>query len=62
MLAHKAEEEAIACIELISNQAGHVNYKVIPNVVYTEPEIASVGITELKPKSKIWRSKSENLI
>ena len=52
MLAHKAEEEAIACIELISNQAGHVNYKVIPNVVYTEPEIASVGITEAQAKEQ----------
>ena len=52
MLAHKAEEEAIACIELIANQAGHVNYKVIPNVVYTEPEIASVGITEAQAKEQ----------
>ena len=52
MLAHKAEEEAIACIELIANQAGHVNYKVIPNVVYTEPEIASVGITEAQAKDQ----------
>ena len=52
MLAHKAEEEAIACVELISNQAGHVNYKVIPNVVYTEPEIASVGITEAQAKEQ----------
>lgn len=52
MLAHKAEEEAIACVELIANQAGHVNYKVIPNVVYTEPEIASVGITEAQAKEQ----------
>ena len=52
MLAHKAEEEAIACVELIANQAGHVNYKVIPNVVYTEPEIASVGITEAQAKDQ----------
>ena len=52
MLAHKAEEEAIACIELIANQAGHVNYQVIPNVVYTEPEIASVGLTESKAKEQ----------
>ena len=52
MLAHKAEEEAIACIELIANQAGHVNYQVIPNVVYTEPEIASVGLTEAQAKEQ----------
>ena len=37
MLAHKAEEEAVACVELIAGQAGHVNYDVIPNVIYTEP-------------------------
>ena len=52
MLAHKAQEEAIACIELIANQAGDVNYEVIPNVVYTEPEIASVGLTEAKAKEQ----------
>ena len=46
MLAHKAEEEAIACVEHISTSYGHVNYNTIPGVVYTEPEIASVGKTE----------------
>ncbi|MEO0796190.1 MAG: dihydrolipoyl dehydrogenase [Verrucomicrobiota bacterium] len=46
MLAHKAEEEGVACVELIAGKGGHVNYDVIPNVVYTEPEIASVGIGE----------------
>jgi dihydrolipoamide dehydrogenase len=46
MLAHKAEEEGIACVERIAGQAGHVNYKAIPNVVYTWPELASVGKTE----------------
>lgn len=50
MLAHKAEEEAVACVERIAGQAGHVNYDVIPNVIYTEPEIASVGITEAAAK------------
>ncbi|MEO6711408.1 MAG: dihydrolipoyl dehydrogenase [Planctomycetota bacterium] len=46
MLAHKAEEEGIACVERIVTGHGHVNYDAIPNVVYTAPEIASVGSTE----------------
>ena len=46
MLAHKAEDEGVALAELLAGQAGHVNYEVIPNVVYTMPEIASVGRTE----------------
>jgi dihydrolipoamide dehydrogenase len=46
MLAHKAEDEGVAVAEILAGQAGHVNYEVIPNVVYTEPEIASVGKTE----------------
>ena len=46
MLAHKAEEEGVAVAEIIAGQAGHVNYEVIPSVVYTSPEIASVGKTE----------------
>ena len=46
MLAHKAEEEGIACVEHIVTGYGHVNYDTIPNIVYTEPEIASVGKTE----------------
>jgi dihydrolipoamide dehydrogenase len=46
MLAHKAEDEGIAVAELIAGQAGHVNYDVIPSVVYTSPEIAAVGKTE----------------
>ena len=52
MLAHKAEEEAVACVERIAGQAGHVNYDCIPNVIYTEPEIASVGLTEAAAKEK----------
>ena len=52
MLAHKAEEEAVACIECIAGQAGHVNYHCIPNVIYTEPEIASVGLTEATAKKQ----------
>ena len=46
MLAHKAEDEGVAVAEIIAGQAGHVNYDVIPNVVYTSPEVASVGKTE----------------
>lgn len=52
MLAHKAEEEGIAVAEMISGKYGHVNYDVIPNVVYTHPEIASVGKTEEELKKQ----------
>ncbi len=46
MLAHKAEEEGVAVAEILAGQAGHVNYGVIPGVVYTWPEVASIGSTE----------------
>lgn len=46
MLAHKAEEEGIACVENIIGEAGHVNYDAIPGVIYTHPEVSSVGKTE----------------
>jgi dihydrolipoamide dehydrogenase len=46
MLAHKGEDEGVACIERIAGKAGHVNYDAIPNVVYTNPEVAGVGLTE----------------
>ena len=46
MLAHKAEEEGIAVAEIIAGQSGHVNYEAIPGVIYTSPEVASVGKTE----------------
>jgi dihydrolipoamide dehydrogenase len=46
MLAHKAEDEGMALAEILAGQAGHVNYDVIPNVIYTFPEVASVGKTE----------------
>jgi dihydrolipoamide dehydrogenase len=46
MLAHKAEEEGIACVENIVGKGGHVNYNAIPGVIYTHPEVASVGKTE----------------
>jgi len=46
MLAHKAEDEAVACAERIAGRAGHVNYDAIPSVIYTYPEVATVGKTE----------------
>jgi dihydrolipoamide dehydrogenase len=51
MLAHKAEEEGVAVAEILAGEAGHVNYDVIPNVVYTYPEIATVGKTEEELKA-----------
>jgi dihydrolipoamide dehydrogenase len=57
MLAHKAEEEGVAVAERLAGRAGHVNYGVIPNVIYTEPEVAGVGLTEAQaPRHKAWRS------
>ncbi len=57
MLAHKAEEEGIAVAEILSGQAGHVNYDVIPGVIYTSPEVATVGKTEeqLKKENKSYK-------
>jgi len=52
MLAHKAEEEGIAVAEILAGQSGHVNYDVIPGVVYTSPEVATVGKTEEQLKSE----------
>ena len=52
MLAHKAEEEGIAVAEILAGQAGHVNYDVIPGVVYTSPEVATVGKTEEQLKDE----------
>ena len=52
MLAHKASEEGIACAEMIAGKAGHVNYEAIPGIVYTWPEVASVGASEEELKSK----------
>ena len=51
MLAHKAEDEGIAVAEILAGQAGHVNYDVIPSVIYTAPEVASVGKTEEELKA-----------
>ncbi|MEP3278401.1 MAG: dihydrolipoyl dehydrogenase [Stappiaceae bacterium] len=52
MLAHKAEDEGVAIAEILAGQAGHVNYDVIPGVVYTMPEVASVGKTEEELKAE----------
>ena len=51
MLAHKAEDEAVAVIETIAGKAGHVNYGVIPGVIYTSPEVATVGLGEEELKA-----------
>jgi dihydrolipoamide dehydrogenase len=51
MLAHKAEDEGVAVAEILAGQAGHVNYDAIPAIVYTMPEIASVGKTEEELKA-----------
>ena len=58
MLAHKAEEEGIAVAEILAGQSGHVNYDVIPGVVYTSPEVATVGKTEeqLKKENKSYKT------
>ncbi len=52
MLAHKAEDEGTAFAELLAGQAGHINYETIPSVIYTWPEMASVGITEEQAKER----------
>ena len=58
MLAHKGEDEAVACIETIAGKAGHVNYGIIPSVVYTSPEVAWVGQTEeeLKAQGRAYKA------
>ena len=51
MLAHKAEEDGVACVEFIAGKEGHVDYDLVPGVVYTHPEVASVGKTEEQVKT-----------
>ena len=51
MLAHKAEEDGVACVEFIAGRVGHVDYSLVPGVVYTHPEVASVGQTEEQVKA-----------
>src|SRR5216683_6812610 len=52
MLAHKASDEGIACVEIIAGKSGHINYDAIPGIIYTNPELAGVGITEDQAKEK----------
>ncbi len=52
MLAHKAEEEGVACAEALAGHHGHVNYETVPSVIYTHPEVASVGLTEEQCKAQ----------
>src|SRR5437763_10759835 len=52
MLAHKAEDEGMACIEIIARNAGHVNYDAVAGIIYTNPELAGVGLTEDQAKEK----------
>src|SRR6202051_4865113 len=52
MLAHKASDEGIACVETIAGKSGHVNYDAIPGIIYTNPELAGVGLTEDQAKEK----------
>src|SRR2546430_10446479 len=52
MLAHKAEDEGIACMEIIAGKSGHVNYDAIAGIIYTNPELAGVGLTEDEAKEK----------
>ena len=57
MLAHKAEDEGIAVAEQIAGKNGHINYQVIPSVIYTSPEVASVGLTELQARENDYSVK-----
>jgi dihydrolipoamide dehydrogenase len=52
MLAHKASDEGIACVEIIAGKAGHINYDAIAGIIYTNPELAGVGLTEEQAKEK----------
>lgn len=52
MLAHKAEEDGVACVETLAGKHGHVNYDTVPSIVYTNPEVAGVGLTEDQAKAQ----------
>lgn len=62
MLAHKAEEEGIACVETIAGKSGHVNYDTIPGIIYTNPELAGVGLTEDQAKERGSMSASASFL
>jgi dihydrolipoamide dehydrogenase len=51
MLAHKAEEDGVAAVEIMAGKPGHVNYLTVPSIVYTHPEVASVGLSEEEVKA-----------
>lgn len=52
MLVLKAEEDGIACVENLAGKVGHVNYGTVPGIIYTHPEVASVGLTEEQAKEQ----------
>ena len=52
MLAHKAEEDGVACAEILAGQSGHVNYDMVPGVIYVDPEVANVGLSEKQAKER----------
>ncbi len=52
LLQHQAEEDGVACVENLAGKAGHVNYNTVPSIVYTHPEVASVGKTEEQVKAE----------
>ena len=52
MLAHKAEEDGVACAEILAGQSGHVNYDMVPGVIYVDPEVANVGLSEKQAKDR----------
>ena len=60
MLAHKAEDEGIACMEIIAGKAGHVNYEAIAGIIYTNPELAGLVSRKIKPRSRGSRFASAN--
>ena len=58
MLAHKAEEDGVACVERMNGIAAHVDYNLVPGVVYTHPEVACVGLTEEQCKEQKIKTKT----
>lgn len=58
MLAHKAEEDGVAAAEIIAGRAGHVNYNTVPGIIYTHPEVANVGLSEVEAKEAGYEVKT----